>query len=64
MGGDAEEGYGVATGLGYFRSIAWTDHEPERRVCTLDLQHARFKAKWLLIFDLSCDPNGRLPGVK
>jgi hypothetical protein len=64
IGGDAEESYGVATGLGRFRSIAWTDHEPERRSCSLDLQHARFKTKWLLIFGLSCDPDGRPPDVK
>jgi len=64
MGDDAEEGYGVTTGLGRFRSIAWTDHEPERRSCSLDLQHTRVNTRWLLIFGLSCDPDGRPPGVK
>jgi hypothetical protein len=56
VGDDVKDGFGVATGYGRFRDIAWTDHEPERRSCDLGLRYARVNAKWLLIFDLSCDP--------
>jgi hypothetical protein len=57
MGDDVKDGFGVATGYGRFRDITWTDHEPERRSCDLGLRYARVNRKWLLIFDLSCDPD-------
>jgi len=55
IGEDVKDGFGVATGYGRFRDITWTDREPEHRSCDLGLRYARVNAKWLLIFDLSCD---------
>ena len=64
MGSDVKKDLGVATGSGRFRDITWTDSEPELRSCGLRLDHGRVNDHWLLIFDLSCNPNGDRPSVK
>jgi hypothetical protein len=64
MGPDVKEELGAVMGSGYFPEIAWTDFEPEPRSCGLRLDHARVNNHWLLIFDLSCNPDGTRPGAK
>jgi hypothetical protein len=59
MGSDAKE-----DDIGNVRDFTWTDYEPERRLCGLQIRYGRVNNKWMLIFDLSCDPDGRPPGVK